>query len=399
MNIEQEKCHQEIRLSRRVKDLKPSITLEITAKAKKMRSEGIDIISLSAGEPDFNTPDLVKEAAKQAIDDNFTRYTPAAGILELRKGVAEKLKRDNDLEYSPECISLCSGAKHAIYNVIQVLCDPNDEVLIPAPYWVSYPEMVLLASAKPIIIPTTESMNFKITPDLLEKYVTKKSKILILNSPSNPTGMVYSGEELKALSEFVCKNDLIVISDEIYEKLIYDGEHVSIASFHDEIKQRTVVVNGFSKSHAMTGWRVGYTAARIEIAQAMNNLLSQSTSNVSSITQKASVAALLVEESVIRNMRNEFLKRRDLIVDRLNNIAGVTCLKPEGAFYVFPNIKNLQRGPSMTVANALLDQAEVAVVPGIGCGADENIRLSYACSAEDITEGLNRFEAWAKPPS
>ncbi|MCH7504440.1 pyridoxal phosphate-dependent aminotransferase [PVC group bacterium] len=388
-----------MRLSRRVKDLKPSITLEITAKAKKMRSEGIDIISLSAGEPDFNTPDLVKEAAKQAIDDNFTRYTPAAGILELRKGVAEKLKRDNDLEYSPECISLCSGAKHAIYNVIQVLCDPNDEVLIPAPYWVSYPEMVLLASAKPVIIPTTESMNFKITPDLLEKYVTKKSKILILNSPSNPTGMVYSGEELKALSEFVCKNDLIVISDEIYEKLIYDGEHVSIASFHDEIKQRTVVVNGFSKSHAMTGWRVGYTAARIEIAQAMNNLLSQSTSNVSSITQKASLAALLVEESVIRNMRNEFLKRRDLIVDRLNNIAGVTCLKPEGAFYVFPNIKNLQRGPSMTVANALLDQAEVAVVPGIGFGADENIRLSYACSAEDITEGLNRFEAWATPPS
>ena len=399
MNIEQKKCHQDIRLSRRVKDLKPSITLEITAKAKKMRSEGIDIISLSAGEPDFNTPDLVKEAAKQAIDENFTRYTPAAGILELRKGVAEKLKRDNDLEYSPECISLCSGAKHAIYNVIQVLCDPNDEVLIPAPYWVSYPEMVLLASAKPVIIPTTESMNFKITPDLLEKYVTKKSKILILNSPSNPTGMVYSGEELKALSEFVCKNDLIVISDEIYEKLIYDGEHVSIASFHDEIKQRTVVVNGFSKSHAMTGWRVGYTAARIEIAQAMNNLLSQSTSNVSSITQKASLAALLVEESVIRNMRNEFLKRRDLIVDRLNNIAGVTCLKPEGAFYVFPNIKNLQRGPSMTVANALLDQAEVAVVPGIGFGADENIRLSYACSAEDITEGLNRFETWAKPPS
>ena len=399
MNIEQKKCHQDIRLSRRVKDLKPSITLEITAKAKKMRSEGIDIISLSAGEPDFNTPDLVKEAAKQAIDENFTRYTPAAGILELRKGVAEKLKRDNDLEYSPECISLCSGAKHAIYNVIQVLCDPNDEVLIPAPYWVSYPEMVLLASAKPVIIPTTESMNFKITPDLLEKYVTKKSKILILNSPSNPTGMVYSGEELKALSEFVCKNDLIVISDEIYEKLIYDGEHVSIASFHDEIKQRTIVVNGFSKSHAMTGWRVGYTAARIEIARAMNNLLSQSTSNVSSITQKASLAALLVEESVIRNMRDEFLKRRDLIVDRLNNIAGVTCLKPEGAFYVFPNIKNLQRGPSMTVANALLDQAEVAVVPGIGFGADENIRLSYACSAEDITEGLNRFEAWAKPPS
>ena len=211
--------------------------------------------------------------------------------------------------------------------------------------------------------------------------------------------MVYSGEELKALSEFVCKNDLIVISDEIYEKLIYDGEHVSIASFHDEIKQRTVVVNGFSKSHAMTGWRVGYTAARIEIARAMNNLLSQSTSNVSSITQKASLAALLVEESVIRNMRNEFLKRRDLIVDRLNNIAGVTCLKPEGAFYVFPNIKNLQRGSSMTVANALLDQAEVAVVPGIGFGADENIRLSYACSAEDITEGLNRFEAWAKLPS
>lgn len=399
MNIEQEKCHQEIRLSRRVKDLKPSITLEITAKAKKMRSEGIDIISLSAGEPDFNTPDLVKEAAKQAIDDNFTRYTPAAGILELRKGVAEKLKRDNDLEYSPECISLCSGAKHAIYNVIQVLCDPNDEVLIPAPYWVSYPEMVLLASAKPVIIPTTESINFKITPDLLEKYVTKKSKILILNSPSNPTGMVYSREELKALSEFVCENDLIVISDEIYEKLIYDGEHVSIASFHDEIKQRTVVVNGFSKSHAMTGWRVGYTAARIEIARAMNNLLSQSTSNVSSITQKASLAALLVEESVIRNMRNEFLKRRDLIMDRLNNIAGVTCLKPEGAFYVFPNIKNLQRGSSMTVANALLDQAEVAVVPGIGFGADENIRLSYACSAEDITEGLNRFEAWAKLPS
>lgn len=399
MNIEQEKCYQDIRLSLRVKDLKPSITLEITAKAKKMRSEGIDIISLSAGEPDFNTPDLVKEAAKQAIDDNFTRYTPAAGILELRKGVAEKLKRDNNLEYSPECISLCSGAKHAIYNVIQVLCDPNDEVLIPAPYWVSYPEMVLLASAKPIIIPTTESMNFKITPDLLEKYVTKKSKILILNSPSNPTGMVYSGEELKALSEFVCKNDLIVISDEIYEKLIYDGEHVSIASFHDEIKQRTIVVNGFSKSHAMTGWRVGYTAARIEIARAMNNLLSQSTSNVSSITQKASLAALLVEESVIQNMRDEFLKRRDLIVDRLNNIAGVTCLKPEGAFYVFPNIKNLQRGPSMIVANELLDQAKVAVVPGIGFGADENIRLSYACSAEDITEGLNRFEAWAKLPS
>lgn len=386
-------------LSNRIKDVLPSATLRITAMAKKMKSEGIDVISFGAGEPDFNTPDSIKEAAHEAINENFTRYTPASGIPELKKGIAEKLKKDNALDYSWECISVCSGAKHAIYNCIQVLCNAGDEVLIPAPYWVSYPEMARLAEAKPVIIEASEETNFKVSVEVLRKHLTPSSKILVLNSPSNPTGMVYAPEELEAIARFVCENDLFVISDEIYEKLIYDGKHVSIASFGSDIKGRTVIANGFSKSHCMTGWRSGYTAAAPDIARAINNLLSHSTSNVTSITQKASLEALNVPESAIEDMRDEFMARRDYIVERLNGIKGVRCLKPSGAFYVFPNIRRMSRGNSMEVTESLLRDAKIAVVPGSAFGAEYNLRLSYACSLDDIRKGLDRFSDWANSGS
>ncbi len=381
-----------MKLASRVASLQPSITLSITSKAKALKQQGVDIVSFGAGEPDFDTPDVIKEAAKKALDAGFTKYTPTAGIPELKKGIVEKLKKDNGLDYKETEILVSSGAKHSCANIVLTLCDRGDDLLIPAPYWVSYPEMARLAEANPVIIPTVEENNFLLTAAELEKSITPKSRLLILNSPSNPTGMMYDKKSLEEIAQVVLKHDLYVMSDEIYEKIVFDGkEHVSIASLGNEIKERTIVVNGFSKSYSMTGWRLGYAAGPEAIIKAANRMQDHTTSGANSITQKAGVEALALNEQVMDDMRKTFQKRRDLIVKRLNEMPGVSCLNPEGAFYVFPNISGLGMD-SLTLADKLLDEAQVAVVPGVAFGSDANIRMSYATSEENITEGLNRLE-------
>ncbi len=385
-----------MKLARRVAALQPSVTLSITSKANALKKQGVNVISFGAGEPDFDTPAPIKEEAKKALDAGFTKYTPTAGIPELLKGIAAKLKNDNGLEYKESQILVSCGAKHSCVNIILTLCDRGDELLIPAPYWVSYPEMARLAEAEPVIIPTTEENNFLLTAAQLEKKISKKSKLLILNSPSNPTGMMYDKKTLEEIAHVVLKHDLYVLSDEIYEKIVFDGkEHVSIASLGKEIQARTIVVNGFSKSYSMTGWRLGYAAGPEEIMKAACRLQDHSTSGANSITQKAGVKALALDPQVMEQMRQTFQKRRDLIVKRLNAIPGISCLNPEGAFYVFPNISGLGID-SLTLADKLLEEAKVAVVPGIAFGSDANIRLSYATSEENINEGLNRIEQFVK---
>ncbi|MFH1678657.1 MAG: pyridoxal phosphate-dependent aminotransferase [Candidatus Omnitrophota bacterium] len=392
-------------LSKRVSRIGPSATLEITAQAKRMRAEGVDVVSFGAGEPDFDTPDYIKDAAKQALDEGFTKYTPASGIKELKEAICRKFKNDNNLEYSPEEIIVSCGAKHSIFNAILVLCNEADEVILPSPYWLSYPEMLKIAGANPVILNTDKENNFKITPEQLSKAITPKTKLLILNSPSNPTGMVYARGELKAIADIITANRIFCLSDEIYEKIIYDNqEHVSIASFSPRIKQQAIVVNGVSKSYSMTGWRIGYAAGPVEIIQAMNNLQSHSTSNPTSISQRAAVAALNGTEEQVQQMVKEFKKRRDYMVERLNRISGISCLKPQGAFYVFANIskilgKTYKREllrDSLSFAKILLSEAKVAVIPGGIFGADDYIRLSYAASYDNITKGLTRIEELAK---
>lgn len=380
--------------SLRVSNISPSLTLAISAKAKQMKAEGIPVIGFGSGEPDFDTPDFIKQAAIKAIEDGFTKYTVVSGIIELKKAIVKKLKKDNNLEYNPSQVVVSCGAKHTIYNIVQAVCDPGDEVLIPAPFWLSYPEMVKLASAKPVIIPTQEESNFRLTPQGLENAITDNTRLLILNSPSNPTGSVYLREELKALADVLEGRDIYIISDEIYEKIIYGKEHVSIASLSDKIFDKTFTVNGHSKVYSMTGWRIGYTAGPQEIINAISSLQSHSTSNPTSISQIAALAALDGDQKIVDDMVSEFRKRRDYILDRLNNMPGVTCTKPDGAFYVFPNISGLNKGDSMQIAEALLNEAQVAVVPGAAFGADHNIRLSYAASMESIEEGMNRMERW-----
>lgn len=385
-----------MKLAARVAALQPSITLSITSKAKALKQQGVNVISFGAGEPDFDTPEPIKEEAKKALDAGFTKYAPTAGIPELKKGIVEKLKNDNHLDYKESEVLVSCGAKHSCANIILTLCDRGDDLLIPAPYWVSYPEMGRLAEANPVLIKTKEENNFLLTAEDLEKSITKKSRLLILNSPSNPTGMMYDKKSLEAIAEVVLKHDLFVLSDEIYEKIVFDGkQHVSIASLGEEIKKRTIVINGFSKAYSMTGWRLGYAAGPEEIIKAANRLQDHSTSGANSITQKAGVKALALDQSVLKEMSQVFEKRRDLIVAGLNNIPGITCLKPEGAFYVFPNISGLGMD-SMTLADKLLDEVQVAVVPGIAFGSDANIRLSYACSEENIKEGLSRIEKFIK---
>ncbi|OGS24317.1 MAG: aspartate aminotransferase [Elusimicrobia bacterium RIFOXYB2_FULL_48_7] len=387
-------------LARRMSLISPSPTLAITAKANKMKAEGINVIGFGAGEPDFDTPANIKEAAKKAIDSGFTKYTPTSGTKELKEAVCRKFKTDNNLDYSPAEILVSCGAKHSIFNIIFALCDDGDEVIIPSPYWVSYPEMVRVAGGKPVFINTTQENNYKITPAQLEKAITPKTKILILNSPSNPTGMVYNEQELAAIAEILVRKNIYCISDEIYEKLVYDGQkHISIASFSENIKRLTIVVNGVSKSHAMTGWRIGYAAGPKEIIQAMSNLQDHSTSNPSSISQAASVEALTGPSDSFKVMFDAFLKRRNTMVDRLNAIKGFKCLKPQGAFYVFPDVseilkKNFNGKPicsSLALAEILLEQAKVAVIPGGVFGEDKAIRLSYATSDGNIAEGLDRI--------
>lgn len=384
-----------MRLSSRVKNVSASLTLAITAKAKKMKMEGVDVIGFGSGEPDSDTPLPIKNAAIKAIEEGFTKYTAESGTDDLKKIICEKFKKDNNLAYLPSQVVVSCGAKHSIYNIIQVVCDRGDEVIIPSPYWLSYPEMVYLAEGKPVFIPATEENGFKITPGQLAKAITKKTKALIINSPSNPTGAVYSGTELEEIAAIAADKGILVISDEIYEKIMFDNaSHVSIASFGEKIFKNTVVVNGVSKSFAMTGWRIGYLASPdSELIASIKNLQSHSTSNPVSISQAATVEALKRGDSVITEMVIEFEKRRDYIVERINRIKGLSCLKPQGAFYVFCQIE--KKGlSSMELTDRLLDEAKVAVVPGKVFGSDRHIRISFATSMDNIKKGMDRIEEW-----
>jgi len=392
-------------ISKRVSTISPSVTLAITAKAKRMKQEGIDVIGFGTGEPDFDTPTHIKEAAKKALDEGFTKYTPASGMEELKEAICRKFKRDNNLDYSPQEILVSCGAKHSIFNAIFVLCNEGDEVILPSPYWVSYPEMIKVAGARPVVIETTQKNNFKVTPQQLQEAITPKTKLFILNSPSNPTGMVYTKEELELIGNILIKRGIFCVSDEIYEKIIYDGhEHISIASLGQAIKRLTIVINGVSKSYSMTGWRIGYAAGPKEVIQAMSNLQSHSTSNPSSISQRAALAALEGHEKFSSEMVAEFLKRRDYIVKRLNSINGISCLKPQGAFYVFPDVSQIIgktfRGQlvkdSVSLSEILLAEANIAVVSGSAFGADSYLRLSYAISMEIISKGLDRIAEFVK---
>jgi aspartate aminotransferase len=388
-------------LSNRAKSLKPSPTLAINAKAKSMQAQGIHVISFGAGEPDFDTPQNIKQAAKKALDEGFTKYTPVGGIDELKDAIIKKFQRDSGLSYKRSEIIVSCGGKHSFYNLAQAIFDQEDEVIIPAPYWVSYPPMVALAGASPIIVETKEGDDFKITQESLKRAITSKTKALVINSPSNPTGSAYTKKELIKIAEMAILNNFFIISDEIYEKIVYDDfEFVSIASLTEEIKKRTIIVHGVAKTYAMTGWRIGYTAGSEEIISAMNNIQSQSTSNPTSISQKASVEALIGPQDEVGKMVSAFLDRRNYIVNRLNKMEGVSCFKPIGAFYVFPNFsyyygKSYQGkkiANSTNLADFFLDVARVAVVPGVEFGADPFERLSYATSMEDIQEGLDRIE-------
>jgi len=390
-----------MRLSERAKAIKPSPTLAIDAKAKALKAAGKDIVNFGVGEPDFDTPDNIKEAAIKAIRDGFTKYTPVGGIDELKAAIADKFKKDNGLSYEKNEIIVSCGAKHSLYNIAEALFGPGDEVIIPAPYWVTYPDQVVLNDALPVIAVTEEKDSFKIDPQLLINKLSGKTKALILNSPSNPTGLAYDRKSLEAIADLAIRHDFYIISDEIYEKLTYDGfGHISIASLGNEIKQRTIVVNGLSKSHAMTGWRLGFAAGPKDIIQAMTNIQSQSTSNPTSITQKAAVEALTGPQDFIPKMVSEFDKRRRYMIERLNKIKGVSCITPIGAFYAFPNVascygKKLNGKPinsSLDLSAYLLEQAGVALVPGVAFGDDRYIRLSYATSMENIKKGLDRIE-------
>lgn len=387
-------------ISQRAQRTSPSPTLAITAKARKMREEGIDVLSFGAGEPDFDTPEFIKDAAITALQEGFTKYTPTAGIEPLRKAICEKLWRDNGLKYEPNQIIVTCGGKHALYNTFQVICDPGDEVIIPAPYWVSYPEMVKLADGVPVFVYADESTGFVPTIDAVREKITARTRAIVVNSPCNPTGAVFPRQTLKEIAALALKHDLYIISDEIYEKMVYDEhEHCSIASLGEEVKKRTVLVNGMSKAYSMTGWRIGYAAAERELIAAMTRIQDQSTSNPTSIAQRAALAALQAPEDTVKQMVAAFAERRRVIVDGLNRIPGFRCAEPGGAFYAFPNVSALygKRWGDRVINNSdafaeyLLEVARVAVVPGSGFGADENIRLSYACSLDTIRNGLARM--------
>lgn len=387
-------------LSNKAKAISPSPTLAIDAKFKQMKANGEDVVGFGCGEPDFDTPQHIKDAAIEAINNGMTKYTPAAGTLELRKAVAKKFEEENGLLYAPTDIVVSNGAKHSLVNAFMAILNPGDEVIIPAPFWVSYPEMVKIADGMPVIINTTEENDFKATVADFERALSPKTKAIIINSPSNPTGMVYTKEELLALADFAVKHNLYVISDEIYEHLIYEGEHVSIASFNEKIKELTIVINGVSKTYAMTGWRIGYAAASPEIAKIMANVQSHASSNPNSIAQAATIAALQGGDEEIKMMKEHFKNRRDYMVDTINSIEGVSCKKPQGAFYIMMNISKLKGktfygkliNTSDDFAQVFLEVAKVAVVPGSGFGADDFVRWSYATSMENITEGLSRLK-------
>jgi aspartate aminotransferase len=389
-------------LNNRAKNLSPSPTMAIDGRAKNLIAEGVDVINLSVGEPDFDTPETAKAGGRTAIDQGFTKYTAAAGIAELREAIADKLRRENGLDYSADEIVVSNGAKHSLFNVFMVLLDPGDEVIIQAPYWVSYPEMVKISGGTPVIVKTDASTGFEMTPDMIEKALTPKTKAINLNNPSNPTGVVYSREKLEAIADIAVRHNLTIISDEIYERLTYDGaEVVCMATLGREVRERTITVNGFSKAYAMTGWRLGYTASPKQFAKAMTELQSHSTSGPSSITQKAALAGLKGDRGFITTMREEFDKRRRFAVERLKSIPGFELeVVPSGAFYVFPNVSGVfgQTVAGRTVKTsddlcmAILDEAKVAIVPGSSFGSPEHVRISYATSMEKLREGLDRIE-------
>ncbi len=382
------------RLAERLKKVNPSLTLAITSQAKKLKSEGKDIINFAAGEPDFDTPDFIKEAAYAAIKSGFTKYTPTTGIPELKKLIAEKFKRDNSLEYKPEQIVVSCGAKHSIFNSIFVLVNKADEVLVPCPYWVSYPEMVRLCEGTVRFIKTAPENNFKITAKDLEKHINLKTKLLLLNSPSNPTGCVYSADELNKIAEICVAKKIFIISDEIYEKIIFDGlKHVSIASLNKDIYGLTVTVNGLSKSFSMTGWRIGYLGAPPDIVEAISKLQDHSTSNPVSIAQKAAVAALSAPEDFSDQIRREFQQRRDYCVSRLGKMKKIGYCLPQGAFYIFCDISKTKID-SLTFARRLLEEALVCLMPGQGFGLDNHVRISFATSSEELEKGMDRLEEW-----
>jgi aspartate aminotransferase len=391
-----------MKLAKRVSQISPSPTLSITAEAKAMAARGVDVIDFASGEPDFDTPIPIKEAGIAAIRNGFTKYTATGGIEELKHAVIDKLQRDHGLSYKTSQILISCGAKHSLYNLAQALFEAGDEVIIPAPYWVSYPDQVLLNEATPVIVPTSEETEFQLNRELLEQYLSPRTKALVLNSPGNPTGAVYEHRTLEAVAKIAMRRGIVIISDEIYEKIIYDGiKHMSIASLGADVQAHTVVVNGVSKAYSMTGWRIGYAAGPEPLIAAMGAVQSQSTSNPNSIAQKAAVAALQSGEESISEMVAEFDKRRRFMVERLNKIAGIQCAMPRGAFYAFPNVSRLvgRRSPQGPVtssgqfASYLLKEARVATVPGEAFGAAGHLRLSYATSFQKIADGLQRMEA------
>jgi aspartate aminotransferase len=385
-----------MKLAARVGQVSPSLTLSITAKALGMKAEGIDICSFSAGEPDFATPAHIIAAAQKALDEGKTKYGPAAGEPKLRDAIARKLREENGLCYAAENVIVTNGGKHSLYQLMMVLIEPGDEVIIPAPYWLSYPEMAKLAGGTPVIVPTDASTGYKITPDQLRASITAKTKLFVLNSPSNPTGMVYTPAEVKALAEVVVEADILVVSDEIYEKILYDdAEHLSIGAVGPEIFDRTIISNGFAKAFSMTGWRLGYLAGSVELIKAMITIQGHSTSNVCTFAQYGAIAALNDSQDCVEEMRLAFAERRQVMLERLNAIPGLSCANPDGAFYMFPNIS--QTGlKSLEFCDGLLESQRVAVIPGVAFGADDCIRLSYATDMASIETGMDRLEKFVR---
>ncbi|HPB81502.1 MAG TPA: pyridoxal phosphate-dependent aminotransferase [Spirochaetota bacterium] len=398
-----------MQFSDRILQIKPSPTLAITAVANAMKAKGIDVVGFGSGEPDFDTPRFIKDAAIRAIESGKTKYTPVGGITELKQAIAEKFKRDNNLEYSNSEITVNCGGKHSFYNLMQILLNKDDEVIVPAPYWVSYPSMVSLADGNPVILYTKEENGFKITPEELTKHLTPKTRAIVINSPSNPTGATYSKLELEVIADILLEKNILVISDDIYESILYDGIHfTNIACLSEDHKRNTIVLNGVSKTYSMTGWRIGYMAGNADIIKKVEILQSQSTSNPTSISQWASIEALIGDQSVIQEMVDSFTRRRKIIVEGLNSIPGITCMNPEGAFYAFPNVTGVYALPgwkgiaekyadkpnnSHRITTYLLEEAKVAVVPGAEFGSDDNIRMSFATSDENIVKGVERIKA------
>lgn len=388
-------------LSKKAQAVKPSSTLAITAKAKALKAQGIDVVGFGAGEPDFNTPDNINQAAIQAIQDGFTKYTPASGILELKEAISKKFQEFNHLDYSPEQIVISNGGKHSLVNVFAAILNPGDEVLVPAPYWLSYPEMIKLENGVPVTVHTKKENGYKATVEDLEAAFTDKTKALVLNSPCNPTGMLYTREELEAIADFVVRKDIYVVADEMYEYLTYDGaEHISIGSLNDEIYAHTITVSGVSKSYAMTGWRIGYTGSPLEIAKLMSSVQSHCASNPNSIAQKATVEAITGPQDTIRYMKDRFDERRKYLVQRIQAMPHVSCLVPKGAFYVFVDMEEVANmkykgelvGSAARMAEILISDFNVALIPCEDFGIENHIRLSYAISLENIEKGMDRLE-------